>query len=231
VPWRAMGCLMSSAMLAAAGVVVTPSPTAADPSCFSIQHCYSRVVENDDGPYTGVRDSRWVIDLDVGASVVYATMWLIFSYDDCTNNSLCWIELGTEYSNHTTKTFGYLCIPTSCSFLFHTTQYTSVGSHNWKIDRNPTTNTTYDMYMDGYNWYSRAGVPYTSGVEVHAGLEAYNVDVTVETHAYYNLRYKKGNANYQDWSGKDDQSPIEWPMCGQWHLPTSWWAGSHDTCA
>jgi hypothetical protein len=86
------------------------------------------------------------------------------------------------------------------------------------------------MYVDGNVVYTRTGMDFTDGNRVEAGLESYNMNLYVETHAYYNLKYKKGDGSFQDWAGKDGQANIEFPMCGEWHLPTSWWAGEHDSC-
>jgi hypothetical protein len=218
-------------LLVGATAVATPGSVMAT-GCVADSHCYSKVLETSDDPYTGVRDTRWIVDVDNPSDTapIYATMWLIFENAPCFIDKACWIELGTEYRNGTTKNFGYLCVYGYCNFLFHITVYTEVGSHTWKIDRNEGDHNSFNEYIDGHLAYTKTGLPYTNGVRVQAGLESYNMNVTVPTHAYYNLKYKKGDNAYQNWAGEDDQGSIEYPMCGEWHLPTSWWGGEYDTC-
>lgn len=153
--------------------------------------------------------------------------------DDCTGLGTCWLELGTEYHDNVAKNFGYLCLPDIvCGYLYHIAVYNDVGSHTWKIDRNTGNHNIFNEYIDGNLAYTLTGVPYTNGVLVSAGLESYKMNIAVETTAFFNLKYKKGDGSYQNWAGEDDNTdPIEDPMCGQWHGATSWWAGEETSCS
>lgn len=217
-------------MFALGALVATSAPdVAANANCSAGGHCYSRAADGSDNPYTGVRDTRWVIDLNnTSPSPVYQTMWFNFDL-----GAPYWLELGTEYKNSTTKHFEFICVPGFCNFQWRITTYTGVGAHTFKIDRNTGDHNSYNFYIDS-NLADTKTEPYTSAENVTLGLETYNMSITVEAHAYYNLKYKKGDGSYQDWAGEDwselDDS-LSYPMCGQWHLPTSWWAGEHTSCA
>lgn len=151
-------------------------------------------------------------------------MWLSLN-----SNASQWLELGTSYDHHVTENYGYVCVYSTCDFLFQEGLYTDVGAHTWKIDRNNTNHNVFDFYIDGTlaDWISSTD---TSGSFVEAGLETYNQSVTVEATAYYTLKYAVGDGSFQDWAGEDAQTGGFTIMCGKWHLATSWWAGEHTSC-
>ncbi|MEP7158192.1 MAG: hypothetical protein ABI797_02100 [Chloroflexota bacterium] len=163
------------------------------------------------------------MDLDNPGNYVYSTMWLWWQ------GTQYWIELGTAYAYNATNNFGLVCVPGFCDFWFYTGAYTSVGSHTWKIDRNSSNHNRWEWFIDG-NLYSFVTASFTSGSTVTVGLESYNMSLYIEPHAFYSLKYKRWEGVFQAWAGQDSQV-VDVIMCGEWHLPTSWWAGEFASCS
>jgi hypothetical protein len=223
-------------LVAIFGVLAVPFDTTATTltSCMEQGRCESSAYENSaGGGYTGVKDHHYVLDLDNWYSAghpVYQTMWLHWKYEPSPSTDQWWIELGTLYEDDSFHTFSYECKSTTfCKFLFKD-RATTIGDHVYRISRETVNHTYYELFVDGSLIFT-ATSPYESGDWVGVGLESYNLSLTVETHAYYNLKYMRGDGDFRDWAGRDAHSTIEYPMCGQWHLDTSWWAGEYTTCS
>lgn len=185
-------------------------------------HCFSKAIESDQGNgYTGVKLHRYVLDLGPQHGIIFQFTWL--NFPDVGNK---FVEVGTEYDNGAERYYGYFQNSTGFGFLFH--DPATHGEHVFKIERRTDDLTTYNLAVD--NMVHGVGdANWTYGDELVVGLESYDRNAVFPTFASYYLKYKRWSGDWTAWAGKDGGF-FETPMCGMWHLPTSWWAGENTTC-
>lgn len=189
-------------------------------------HCYSVAYEKSAGGYTGVKQTRSVLSLNNSSgSPIYQAMWLVWKTEP-----FHWVEVGTGYESGAKWNYGYFCLSdkaNSCYFLFKWGA-SAGGPHSYNIKRDNTDHYRYYIYING-GQEGTVRVNYTSAIELHTGLESYNVSKLVDAHTYSNLQYRRGNNAFQDWAGKDGQL-VQGYMCGRWASATQWWAAQNAPC-
>lgn len=184
-------------------------------------HCYSHGIENSvANGYAGTKNTHWVLDVNNSGSVAWAPMWLVFPDGH-------WVEVGTRYENGLERHYSWNCSAVQCDYIWNAVA--SLGNHVYRIGRNTSDNSDWDIYVDG-DFKVTALNNWTYGDWLGAGYDSTNPNLHVDAFATYDLKYKTGNGSFQDWAGKDDFALADPPNCGFWNSATSWWAAENEPC-
>lgn len=147
-------------------------------------------------------------------------MWLVFANGH-------WVEIGTQYEFGLERNYVWNCSAVYCDYIWQA--IAPLGQTVYRIDRNTTDPSDWDMYVNG-DYKATAANNWTYGDWLGAGYESTNPNLHVESFATYNLKYKTENGSFQNWAGKDGRSLTSPPNCGFWASATSWWAAQNEPC-
>lgn len=108
---------------------------------------------------------------------------------------------------------------------------TSYGAHTFKLSQDSATR-KWSYIVDGFNYLTVAAADSGTAYELDALLESYDDGIYAPVHNLHDLKYERSwSGNWVYWTGKDDKSVDNPPLCGRWALASSWRVAEGDSCS